>query len=136
MSTVSMVGCEPATMMGTESTDSMVTKERTRPTRRVWATCGRTISTSTRRRDAPRLRPASMVARSREAMAPASMSVTNGTCFHTKVMMMPRQSRRLVVCSGSSTPIATSELFIRPFFARNVRMHCAATMNGMNRGQR
>ena len=29
MSTVSMVGCEPATIIGTESTDSMVTKDRT-----------------------------------------------------------------------------------------------------------
>ena len=32
--------------------------------------------------------------------------------------------------------MATSELFIRPFFARKVRMHCAATMKGMNSGQR
>ena len=44
------------------------------------------------------MRPASIVARSSDAMAPASISVTNGTCFQTKVMMMPRQSSRLVVC--------------------------------------
>ena len=69
-------------------------------------------------------------------MAPASIRVTNGTCFHTKVMTMPRQSRKLCVCSGSSTPSATSVLFMSPFLARNVRMHCAATMNGMNSGQR
>ena len=31
-------------------------------------------------------------------MAPASISVTNGTCFQTKVMTMPRQSSRLAVC--------------------------------------
>ena len=56
MSTVSMVGCEPATISGTDSTDSIVTKDRTRPTSSVCATCGSTISTSTRRREAPRLR--------------------------------------------------------------------------------
>ena len=39
-------------------------------------------------------------------MAPASISVTNGACFQTKVMTMPRQSRRLCVCKGSSRPDA------------------------------
>ena len=45
------------------------------------------------KREAPRLRPASSVARSSEASAPASNRATNGVCFHTKVMMIPRQSR-------------------------------------------
>ena len=77
-----------------------------------------------------------MVERSIEAMAPASIRVTKGTCFQTKVMTMPRQSRKLCVWSGVRMPSDTRVLFISPFLARNVRMHCAATMNGMNRGQR
>jgi len=136
MSTVSMVGWEPATIIGTDSTLSMMTKDRMRPTISVWATWGSTISISTLRREAPRLRAASMVARSSEAMAPASSKATNGVCFHTKVTTMPRQSRKLWAAAGSRRPTATSELFMRPFLARNVRMHWAATMKGMNRGQR
>jgi hypothetical protein len=33
-------------------------------------------------------------------------------------------------------PKVSSVLFNTPFLARKVRMHCAATMNGMNKGQR
>jgi len=43
--------------------------------------------------EAPRLRAASMVERSSDAIAPATSSATNGVCFQTKVTMMPRQSR-------------------------------------------
>ena len=93
MSTVSMVGCEPATIIGTDSTESMVTKERTSATSSVGMTCGSASSIRIRSREAPRLRPASSVARSSEASAPASSSATNGVCFHTKVIMIPRQSR-------------------------------------------
>ncbi len=49
---------------------------------------------------------------------------------------MPRQSSKLAACSGSISPSATKLLFISPFLARKVRMHCAATMKGMNSGQR
>ena len=105
-------------------------------TMRVVATCGTTISTSTRSRPAPRFRAASMVDRSSEAIAPATSRAANGVCFHTKVMTIPRQSRKLVVLSGSSTPLPTSMLFIIPFFARKVRMSCPATTKGMKSGQR
>ena len=77
-----------------------------------------------------------MVARSRDAMAPAISRATNGVCFQTKVMTMPRQSSKLVVCSGSSRPAPTSMLFISPFLARKVRINWPATMKGMNNGQR
>ncbi len=136
MSTVSMVGCEPATISGTDSTLSMMTKDRINPTIRVGATSGSTISMRQRSRDAPRLRAASMVARSSAAMPPASSKATNGACFHTKVTMMPRQSSRLTVWSGSKRPLITRVLFNMPFLARNVRMHWAATTNGINSGQR
>ena len=103
---------------------------------RVVATCGTTISRSTRSRPAPRFRAASMVERSSEAMAPATRSAANGVCFHTKVMTIPRQSRKLVVVKGSRTPAPTSMLFIIPFLARKVRMSWPATTKGMKSGQR
>ena len=42
MSTVSMVGCEPATIMGTDNTLNIVTNDRISPTIRVGATSGST----------------------------------------------------------------------------------------------
>src|SRR5204862_419015 len=78
-------------MIGTDSTESMVTKERISPTTIAELTCGSTISIRMRSRRAPRLRAASIVARSSEAIAPATSSATKGVCFHTNVTMMPRQ---------------------------------------------
>jgi len=74
--------------------------------------------------------------RSSAAIAPATSSATNGVCFQTNVTMMPRQSSRPDASATSITPSESSALFINPFLARNVRMHCAATMKGMNSGQR
>src|SRR6266851_851256 len=51
MSTVIIVGAPPLTMIGTESTESMVTKERMRPTTKVPVTCGSAISTRMRGRE-------------------------------------------------------------------------------------
>ena len=136
MSTVIIVGAPPLIMIGTDKTDSIVTKARTRPTVITPATCGNRISNRMRRPPAPRLRAASMLDRSSAAIAPDTSSATNGVSFHTKVTTMPRQSRKLWACAGSSRPSDISVLFIMPLRPRKVRMHCAATMNGMNSGQR
>ena len=56
MSTVIMVGDSPLIMSGTESTLIMVTNDRISPTTSVGITCGTTISTRMRSREAPRLR--------------------------------------------------------------------------------
>ena len=101
MSAVSMVGVWALIISGTESTDIMITNDRISATASVWRTCGTTISSSTRRRPAPRLRAASMVARSSAAIAPATSSAANGVCFQTKVTTMPRQSRKLTASIGS-----------------------------------
>ena len=136
MSTVIIVGLPPDSMIGTESTDSIVTKARIRPTSIAPETCGRMISTRMRGPLAPRFFAASIVARSSEAMTPATRSATNGVSFQTNVTMMPRQSRRPDSWPESMSPSVSSVLFSIPFLARNVRMHCAATMNGMKSGQR
>ena len=136
MSTVSIVGEFGLIIIGTDSTESIATNERTRPTISVRRACGSTISNSTRSRPAPRLRAASMCCRSIAAIAPASSSVTNGACFQTNATTMPRQSSRLCACSGSIRPPPISTWFSIPFFARKVRITWAVTMNGMNSGQR
>ena len=136
MSAVIMVGDWALIISGTDRTDIIVTKDSTMPTRSVVRTCGTTISMRMRRREAPRLRAASMVPRSIEAMAPATSSVTKGVCFQTKAITMPRQSRNDTVCSGVRMPPATRRLFIRPFLARKVRSTWPTTMKGMNSGQR
>src|SRR3954451_8318860 len=59
MSTVTTVGEPPTSITGTDSTDIMVTKERTRPTARVCRTWGSTMPSRTRTLPAPRLRAAS-----------------------------------------------------------------------------
>ena len=43
---------------------------------------------------------------------------------------------RLCASSGSISPAPISTWFSMPFFARNVRITCPATTNGMNSGQR
>ena len=136
MSAVIMVGDCEAIISGTERTDIMVTTDSVIATISVAATCGSTISSRMRSRDAPRLRAASIVPASTEAMAPARSSVTNGVCFHTKAMTMPRQSSKPKVCSGVTMPLATSRLFISPFLARKVRRIWPTTIKGMNSGQR
>ena len=65
------------------------------------------MSNSTRRRRAPRLRAASMCCGSIDAIAPASSSVTNGACFQTKAITMPRQSSRL--CAGERLDQAAAD---------------------------
>ena len=47
--------------------------------------------------------------------------------------VVPRRPDRLAT---STSPNVSSALFMMPFLARNVRMHCAATMNGTKSGQR
>ena len=69
-------------------------------------------------------------------MAPASSSVTNGACFHTNAMTIPRQSSIDSAEIGSIRPAPISTWLSMPFFARNVRITCPATTNGMNSGQR
>jgi hypothetical protein len=101
MSTVIMVGDSPLIISGTDSTLIMVTNDRISPTTSVGMTCGTRISNRMRRRPAPRFLAASMVERSSDAIAPATSSATNGVCFQTKVMMMPRQSRKPIVWSTS-----------------------------------
>ncbi len=136
MSTVIIVGAFGLIISGTDSTDSIVTNDSTMPTSSVPFTCGSTISNSTRSRDAPRLRAASTCWRSSDAIAPASSSVTNGACFQTNAMTMPRQSSTLCAAIGSISPPAMSTWFSVPFFARKPRISWPATMNGMNSGQR
>ena len=63
-------------------------------------------------------------------------AAADGAMWESKVTTIPRQSRRPVALARSITPSVSSVLFRMPFFARKVRMHCAATMNGMNSGQR
>ena len=94
------------------------------------------MSHSTRQRGAPRLRAASMCWRSSDAIAPATSSVTNGACFQTNAMTMPRQSSRLCAESGSISPLPISTWFSIPFLARKVRITCPVTTNGMKSGQR
>ena len=98
MSTVIIVGCDPVIISGTDSTDSIVTNDSTRPTSSVprhlrQHDVDQHAHSATRRDCAP-----PRCARSIDAIAPASSSVTNGACFHTKAMTMPRQSSRLCVC--------------------------------------
>ena len=136
MSTVIIVGELGLIISGTDSTESIVTNDSTRPTSSVPRTCGSRMSTSTRIRRAPRLRAASMCCDSIDATAPASSSVTNGACFQTKATTMPRQSSMLCAASGSISPEPISTWLSIPFLARNVRITCPVTMNGMNSGQR
>ena len=136
MSTAIIVGEPPLIMIGTDNTDSIVTNANMSPTSITPPTCGRMISTRMRSPPAPRLAAASMVARSRAAIASETSSATNGVCFHTKVTTMPRQSSSPDRLATLTSPSAPSVLFMRPFLARKVRMHCAATMNGMKSGQR
>jgi hypothetical protein len=77
-----------------------------------------------------------MCCRSNDAIAPARSSVTNGACFHTNAMTMPRQSSIDSAEIGSIRPAPISTWLSMPFFARNVRITCPATTNGMNSGQR
>ena len=131
-----MVGELGLIIIGTDSTDSMVTKDSTSPTSSVPRTCGSTMPPSTRQRGAPRLRAASTCCGSTEAIAPASSSVTKGACFQTKAMTMPRQSSRLCAASGSIMPLPTSTWLSMPFLARKVRITWPVTTKGMNSGQR
>ena len=135
-STVIIVGELGLIIIGTDSTDSIVTNDSTRPTSSVPRTCGRITSSSTRQRGVPRLRAASTCAGSSDAIAPASSSVTNGACFHTNATTIPRQSSRLWAASGSISPDPISAWLSMPFLARNVRMIWPVTMNGMNSGHR
>ena len=136
MSTVIMVGAPALIITGTEGTDIIVTNDRTSATSSGWRTSGTTMSARIRSGPAPTLRAASISERSSEAMAPATISVTNGVCFHTKATTTPRQSRKLWLCSGVRRPSSISAWFMSPFLARNERMIWPATMNGMKSGQR
>ena len=136
MSTVSKVGEPAMIIIGTDSADNIVTKDRIRLTQTVACTCGNTISIRMRRRPAPRPRADSISERSIDAMAPLISRAANGSCFQTKVMTTPRQSSRLMACSGSIRSSDIRALLSMPFLARKVRISCAATTNGMNSGQR
>jgi hypothetical protein len=91
MSTVIIVGEPPLIMIGTDSTDSIVTKARTSATVMTPAICGSRISTRMRRLPAPRLRAASMLARSSAAIAPETSSEVASAGTNTS----PFASRRV-----------------------------------------
>ena len=49
---------------------------------------------------------------------------------------MPLQPRKDTVSMGVNKPLAMKVLFIKPFFAKKVRIICAVTIKGINKGNR
>ena len=115
MSTVSMVGCEPATIIGTDSTDSIVTKDRTSADQqRLHHLRQHELDQHAQARGAEiARRPRSSRGRARPSRRRAAAS-TNGICFQTKVMMMPRQSRKLAVWQRLEQPDADEGVVHQP----------------------
>jgi len=134
MSTVIIVGLPPLSMIGTDNTDSIVTKARSsrRASRRRPA---RDNLDRMRKPLAPRLRRRLDRRPVKRRHRAGDERWTNGVSFHTKVTMMPRQSRQARELAGFDHPERIERMLALPFCEEGAHA-LGATINGTNSGQR